>query len=136
MSKKNKYISTNIPPPFCPTMYGNFHTFPIPIAQPALNSIKPSLLPKLSLSLFSPVIRMFSVFLLFPVFTQINSRVSNIRYHHISQNSPPFWKTGKTGSLAVICNIPRLSAPAVHLIRKRYARRTQARVHEIKTLKP
>ena len=44
-------MRTKIPPPFEPTMYGNFQILPRPIAQPALSKINPNLLPSCSLSI-------------------------------------------------------------------------------------
>ena len=35
----------NTPPPYCPHIHGNFHTFPQSIAHPAERRIKPSLEP-------------------------------------------------------------------------------------------
>ena len=49
--RNNIYNKTNIPPPLLPATYGKRHTFPIPIAQPALISMNPSLLPNFSLSI-------------------------------------------------------------------------------------
>ena len=54
ISRNTKYKRTKKPPPFSPTRYGNFQTFPIPMAQPALTRIKPSLELKLSLSFTFP----------------------------------------------------------------------------------
>jgi len=51
--RNNIYNKTNIPPPLLPATYGKRHTFPIPIAQPALISMNPSLLPNFSLSIVS-----------------------------------------------------------------------------------
>ena len=39
--EKNTYKKRNIPPPFFPTIHGNFHSFPQPMAQSALIKIKP-----------------------------------------------------------------------------------------------
>ena len=38
-----RYTKTNIPPPFSPVIYGNFHTFPNPTALPAAANINPIL---------------------------------------------------------------------------------------------
>ena len=39
--KEQQINSTKMPPPLFPTMYGNFHTFPMPMAQPAESRRKP-----------------------------------------------------------------------------------------------
>ena len=41
---KNRYIRINAEPPLLPTMYGNFHALPRPIAAPIIDKIKPILL--------------------------------------------------------------------------------------------
>ena len=57
-NRHSRYITINIAPPFCPHIYGNFHTFPRPIAHPADTRMNPSLEANFSLSplLFSLLI--------------------------------------------------------------------------------
>ena len=38
-----RYIITKAPPPYSPVIYGNFHIFPKPTAEPAAARINPSL---------------------------------------------------------------------------------------------
>ena len=41
---KNRYIRINAEPPLLPTIYGNFHALPRPIAAPMIERTKPTLL--------------------------------------------------------------------------------------------
>ena len=70
--RKIKYKRTKNPPPFSPTRYGNFQTFPIPMAHPALTRIKPSLVLKLSLSFTFPYLPFY------PMLHQYRSGSRNI----------------------------------------------------------
>ena len=49
-----RYKSTKAEPPFAPTMYGNFHALPSPIAAPTMDNINP-ILENLSLATLSPL---------------------------------------------------------------------------------
>ena len=49
-AKNIRYITIKAAPPYIPHMYGNFHTLPRPIAQPADTRINPILEPNCSLS--------------------------------------------------------------------------------------
>ena len=45
----NTYTIKNAPPPLTPTIYGNLHTAPSPIANPIADIINPNLIPQDSL---------------------------------------------------------------------------------------
>ena len=52
-TRQIRYRNRKAPPPFCPQMYGNFHTLPRPMAHPADTSINPNRDWKVALFLFS-----------------------------------------------------------------------------------
>ena len=49
-----RYTNKNAAPPYSPVIYGNFHIFPRPIADPAAAAITPNLLVKSSLFALLP----------------------------------------------------------------------------------
>jgi hypothetical protein len=53
-AKKTRYMAINAAPPYCAQIYGNFHTFPRPMAHPAETSINPRRELKRSLFIFYP----------------------------------------------------------------------------------
>ena len=66
IKRKNRYRSTNAPPPYTPVIYGNLHTFPRPIAQPADININPSLDENFSL-VSTYLISFYFIFLIYSI---------------------------------------------------------------------
>ena len=54
---KTRYKSTKAEPPFAPTMYGNFHALPSPMAAPTMDNINP-ILENLSLATVSLLVHL------------------------------------------------------------------------------